>query len=516
LPPSKLLIKEGAIYMLIRSLNVEKGLCNGTRFVVHNCENKFMLVCRHICGIREGELFYLPRLLLSPTEKYPFSFQRRQFPCIPAFAITINKCQGSTFQELGVDLSSDVFSHGQAYVAYSRVRGWSHLHVLLPEGASSARNIVSREVLDMDFHDSSPAPTSFHPEHAGSHQHWRTEVDADRDEEALADNYDVLQDVTAENDEYAGHYYANDDDYIDHDAQQPDSAADNAEAGDSLHGQCDDAPVGASAAAVAVPQCMAQTLPYVIEGYNIDFKAKYYVASAGRLTLQPKSYLTIIENKRSWVLELNSLITAMRVHNIAFSADLESYNNQQQHPVRWFGKSAEHIRSVLAREFLLLTREQQLKMVQHAAGGTAPCHAHTAAHEDGLIARYAHDLGTDGTFMPTAVFWLISQVCVVAYAMKGKNMRSRSAWSPFSICLFEIDSESLGPGNTEVKVNSNNLLDWSALVHCTDNANLTVVTLACVLLNGHYYAAEICPKQIAGAMFHTMIFSLPPSSLYGC
>ena len=95
-------------------------------------------------------------------------------------------------------------------------------------------------------------------------------------------------------------------------------------------------------------------------------------------------------------------------------------------------------------------------------------------------------------------------------------MRSRSAWSPFSICLFEIDSESLGPGNTEVKVNSNNLLDWSALVHCTDNANLTVVTLACVLLNGHYYAAEICPKQIAGAMFHTMIFSLPPSSLYGC
>jgi hypothetical protein len=59
LPPSKLLInlKGGAIYMLIRSLNVEKGLCNGTRFVVHECDNKFMLVCRHISGIREGELF---------------------------------------------------------------------------------------------------------------------------------------------------------------------------------------------------------------------------------------------------------------------------------------------------------------------------------------------------------------------------------------------------------------------------------------------------------------------------
>ena len=141
-------------------------------------------------------------------------------------------------------------------------------------------------------------------------------------------------------------------------------------------------------------------------------------------------------------------------------------------------------------------------MVQHA-GGSAPCLAHsTAAQEDILIAKFARDLGTDGTFMPTAVFWLISQVCVVAHAIKGKNMRARSAWSPFSICLFEIDSDSLSPGNTEVNVNSNNLLDWTALVHYTDNADLTLVTLACVLLNGQYYAAEICPKQIAGAMSH--------------
>jgi hypothetical protein len=95
-------------------------------------------------------------------------------------------------------------------VAYSRVRGWSHLHVLLPEGASSARNVVSREVLDMAFHDSTPRPTSFQPAGAGSHQHWRTELDAYQEEEALADNYNVLQDITAVNDGYAGHYFEDD------------------------------------------------------------------------------------------------------------------------------------------------------------------------------------------------------------------------------------------------------------------------------------------------------------------
>ena len=52
-------------------------------------------------------------------------------------------------------------------MAYSRVRGWQYLHVLLPEGKFSAKNVVStqlsREVLDMAFHDSSERPASHRP-----------------------------------------------------------------------------------------------------------------------------------------------------------------------------------------------------------------------------------------------------------------------------------------------------------------------------------------------------------------
>ncbi len=46
---------------------------------------------------------------------------------------------------------------------------------------------------------------------------------------------------------------------------------------------------------------------------------------------------------------------------------------------------------------------------------------------------------------------------------------------------------------------------WTGLC-CSDNADLSVVTLACVLLNEQYYAAEILPKQIAGALVQCQSF----------
>jgi hypothetical protein len=499
LPPHQLHIKVGAIYMLIRSINVNKGLCNGTRFVVHNCDNRFLLVCRHVSGIHEGELFCLPRFLLSPTEKYPFSFQRRQFPCIPAFAMTINKCQGSTFDELGVDLTSDCFSHGQAYVAYSRVRGWSHLHVLLPEGANSAKNVVSREVLDMAFRDDRPRPTSFHPESGGVHQHWLNEADdADRDAEALADNYDVLQDVLHVGEQFVGHFGQYDGSYIDRDEDV------------DAQGAMNDTPV---AAADPVPHCMAPQVPYVIEGYRIDYKINYKISSAGHLTLQPASWLKINDTHPS---KLNSAIAAMRWHAVAFRADLESFSGRQNYPVKWTGQQADYIRPILAKEYLLLSRIQQLKLA--CADSTTTDLAADAVLEDAIIAKYAHDIGTEGCFMPTSVFWLISQVCVVGAVKPGSTKKRAAAyWSPFSVCLFEIDGDSLAPGSVEVKVKSNNIADWTALVYKGDDPNGpgSVVTLACILLNWHYSSAEIWPNQIAGRnLLHVIVFRVFVVTLY--
>jgi len=49
-----------------------------------------------------------------------FTLRRKQFPVCPAFAMSINKSQGQTFDHVGIYLPTPVFTHGQLYVALSR------------------------------------------------------------------------------------------------------------------------------------------------------------------------------------------------------------------------------------------------------------------------------------------------------------------------------------------------------------------------------------------------------------
>ena len=43
-----------------------------------------------------------------------------QYPIIPAWAITIHKSQGKTFDQVNIDFGRGAFAHGQVYVALSR------------------------------------------------------------------------------------------------------------------------------------------------------------------------------------------------------------------------------------------------------------------------------------------------------------------------------------------------------------------------------------------------------------
>jgi hypothetical protein len=91
LPPHKLNLKIGICIILLRNLNLNNGLCNGTRLIVEDMKD-FSILAKIITGNQSGSRVIIPRINLSPSiEEIPFHMTRRQFPIRLAHAITINK-----------------------------------------------------------------------------------------------------------------------------------------------------------------------------------------------------------------------------------------------------------------------------------------------------------------------------------------------------------------------------------------------------------------------------------------
>jgi hypothetical protein len=148
LPPEKLKLKVGAPIILLRNLFPAEGLCNGTRLVV-KALHESGIDAVILGGEFHGQRRYIPRILLThEMQEGGWTHYRRQFPVRLCFAMTINKAQGQSFDTVGVDLRLPVFTHGQLYVALSRVTDVDRLHVLLPEQDDGrVENVVYPEVL---------------------------------------------------------------------------------------------------------------------------------------------------------------------------------------------------------------------------------------------------------------------------------------------------------------------------------------------------------------------------------
>jgi hypothetical protein len=113
--------------------------------------------CEVLTGTARNKRILIPRKFnISPI--LPFNVQRTQFPIIPAFAMTINKSQKQTFEKTRILLRQPVFTHGQLYVAASRVRSFNGLRFYISEYNGQGhlandervftKNIVYTEVLN--------------------------------------------------------------------------------------------------------------------------------------------------------------------------------------------------------------------------------------------------------------------------------------------------------------------------------------------------------------------------------
>ncbi|KAG2762533.1 hypothetical protein PC116_g22872 [Phytophthora cactorum] len=133
IPPHKLTLKKSAPIMMMRNLNPDLGLWNGTRLRIVELK-RHVIHATIMTGEHQDQHVLIPRIVFisdGEAREFPFRLRRKPFPVQPAFAMTINKAQGKTVQNLGLYLSTPCFPHGQLYGALSRVTSRSKFKALI-------------------------------------------------------------------------------------------------------------------------------------------------------------------------------------------------------------------------------------------------------------------------------------------------------------------------------------------------------------------------------------------------
>jgi len=121
--PTQIFLKDGSQVILTWNLDVEHGLCNGSRGIVTECLDEAVRVL-----FKNGmECLIEPNIWTIENEDALFA--RSQIPLILGWSYTIHRAQGQTLDSAIVNLR-DVFCNNQAYVAMSRCKSMDSLYIV--------------------------------------------------------------------------------------------------------------------------------------------------------------------------------------------------------------------------------------------------------------------------------------------------------------------------------------------------------------------------------------------------
>ena len=144
-------LKKHRIIMLLRNLDPVNGHCNQIQYVIEHLHDH-IIDATIACGPHAGKRIFVPIIPMIPSDNiFRFHMKRKQFPVRHAFAITSNKAQGQTLSHVGIYLKQAFFSHGQLYVAMSRVGSKDSLKIYSGHGLQRSPASVSKDIFSSHF-----------------------------------------------------------------------------------------------------------------------------------------------------------------------------------------------------------------------------------------------------------------------------------------------------------------------------------------------------------------------------
>jgi hypothetical protein len=157
-PNHELTLKVGDVCLVTHAIH-GLGLANNSRIRIIAIHR----YCVEVVTIGEFQQrnVRIPHISFRFNLLYGKSYQltRLQFPLRLAYAMTYNKSQSQTLSKVLLDITTPLFSHGQLYVALSRVRDCNNIVMYLTEEQliindlhstgfmPSVNNIVYQDVL---------------------------------------------------------------------------------------------------------------------------------------------------------------------------------------------------------------------------------------------------------------------------------------------------------------------------------------------------------------------------------